>query len=107
MTSAVDKPSSIPYVDENDLLSLAADLGHGVFPSADLYNWYARTVTDEGGREPVGKRKFGVALKEAGWSRSSRYLDGRMVRCWTITKPWARRGQEWLKSQVAEAENKS
>lgn len=104
MTSVLGKPAPLPYVDEEDLLSLAVDLGHGIFPSADIYNWYVQGVTHDG-REPVSKKKFGLALKEAGWHNSAEYRDGRVVRCWLINKPWERRGQAWLKAQKDRAES--
>jgi hypothetical protein len=85
------KPEPMPYVDEDDLLQVAGELGHGVFTAASLYDWYAGCVKSEG-RKPVTKVRFGLALKEAGWTPSVEYRDQVMVRCWLITKPWARRG---------------
>jgi hypothetical protein len=95
MTRSLGKPAPLPYVDEPDLLLLAADLGHGVFPAGDLYDWHVSAVR-QAGREPVTKKRFGMALKEAGWYSSTRYQEGRMTRCWMINKPWARRGQEYV-----------
>jgi hypothetical protein len=91
MTGALGKPEPLPYVDENDLLELAADLGPGVFIGADVYNWYV-SLAEQSGRAPVSKKKFGMALGEAGWTSSLEYRGGRMARCWVINKPWYRRG---------------
>lgn len=99
MTQALGRPAPLPYVDEGDILLLAGDLGAGVFPAADLYGWYAQAARQDG-REPVGKKKFGLALKEAGWLGSIRYRGGTMVRCWMITKPWARRGAEHIRAST-------
>jgi phage/plasmid-associated DNA primase len=98
MTRSLGKPEPLPYVDEDDLLDLAGDLGAGIFPGAEIYNWYLAFM-EQAGRKPVSKTRFGLALKEAGWKPSTKYLDGRMVRCWMINKPWARRGQEKLTSE--------
>lgn len=87
----------MPYIDEDDLLLLAGDLGAGVFPAADLYDWHALAVR-QGGREPVGKTKFGKALKAAGWRGMVEYRGGVMARCWLITKPWARRGAAYVQT---------
>lgn len=95
MTRAIGRPALPPYVEEADLLLLAGDLGPGVFPAGHLYDWHAQAVRQVG-RQPVTKKKFGSALKEAGWASSTRYLEGRMTRCWMITNPWARRGQEHI-----------
>ena len=81
---------------------MAADLGAGTFTAADLYGWYVSLLKQEG-REPVTKQKFGTALKEAGWHSSTEYLNDRMTRCWMVTKPWARRGLEYLNSDEANA----
>lgn len=97
MKSSLGRPSPIPYVVEDDLVDLAGDLGPGIFPSSEVYDWHVSMLKDVG-REPVSKKKFGTALKEAGWVGSSRYLGGKVVRCWMITKPWARRGAEKLKT---------
>jgi hypothetical protein len=97
MTRALGRPAPLPYVDEADLLLLAGDLGAGIFSAGELYEWHALAVR-QAGREPVSKKKFGLALKEAGWLDSVRYRDGKMTRCWMITKPWARRGTEYVQS---------
>lgn len=97
MNSALGKPAPLPYVDEDDLLLLAGDLGAGVFPAADIYDWHVQAVT-QAGRQAVSKKRFGTALGEAGWTAMVRKLDGRMTRCWLITNPWARRGAEFVKT---------
>lgn len=103
MTRVLGRPDPLPYIDENDLLDLAADLGVGWFPASRLYDWHRMIVVDEYRRPVVGKSKFGRALREAGWQSQPRYLDGRMVRCWFINKPWNRRGLEKLAKEKAEA----
>lgn len=97
MSRYLGKPVLPPYVVEADLLTIAADRGAGAFPTGDLYDWYVMIVRAED-REPVTKKWFGCALKEAGWANSTRYLGGVMVRCWTITLPWVRRGMEHVAS---------
>lgn len=95
MTQNLGRPRPLPYVDEEDLLEIAGEMEFGVFASAELYRWHCSLVEDAG-REPVGRTKFGRALTEAGWKSSLDYRDGRMVRCWMIPKPWARRGAEFI-----------
>jgi len=95
MKRSLGKPDPIPYVDEDDLLLIAGDLGAGVFPAADVYNWYVSAAKQEG-RKPVTKVRFGLALKEARWQSSVQYQEGRATRCWLINKPWARRGHEFV-----------
>lgn len=95
MTHYLGKPDPVPYVDEDDLLLVAGDKGAGVFTAAELYEWYAMAL-EQVGREPVSRRWFGSALKEAGWANLSRKVDQRMTRCWRITNPWARRGEEFV-----------
>ena len=94
------KPVALPRVDEDDLVELAADLGAGIFPAADIYNWYV-SIAEDSGRRPVGKKAFGVFLKESGWQPSINYLNGKMTRCWMINKPWARRGAQMLADELA------
>lgn len=96
MTRALGRPEPLPYIEEDDLLDLAADLGAGYFSSLELYEWHSRILDQESHRKPVSRTRFGLALKEAGWSSSVRYMDRRMIRCWLINKSWARRGQEKL-----------
>jgi hypothetical protein len=103
MMRAFGKPAPLPYVDEDDLLDLAADLGAGTFPAADIYGWH-KSLVEGFGREPVTKRRFGAALREAGWNDSSEYRGGRMVRCWLITRSWNRRGLERLAKLKADSE---
>jgi hypothetical protein len=99
MTSDDGKPRPAPYVDEDDLLSLAADMGAGYFSAGHLYEWYTSTIKNDG-RLPVSKKAFGVALRTAGWLSSLRTVEpGRQARCWLINKPWARRGEAWLAEQ--------
>lgn len=88
---SADKPEPLPFVEEDDLLEVAADLGPGVFPSADIYAWHARAIA-QAGRKPVSPRAFGLFLRVAGWQSSINYIGGRTTRCWMINKPWARRG---------------
>lgn len=97
MSQYLFKPEPVPYVCEDDLLAIAGDKGAGVFSAADLYDWYV-SIARETGREPVGKRWFGLALKEAGWASSTRKIHGAATRCWLITLPWARRGAEHVQS---------
>jgi hypothetical protein len=89
-----------PYVSERDLLRLASELGAGYFTAARLYDWYAETVKAEG-REPVTKKWFGLALAEAGWQDSTQRLtdERTAARCWLITRPWQRRGDEQERGQ--------
>lgn len=94
------KPVAAPYIDESDLLDLAADLGAGYFPAAYLYDWYVSTIADKG-RRPVSKKSFGMQLRASGWQSSLRTVEiGVQARCWLITKPWARRGQEMLAAEM-------
>jgi hypothetical protein len=102
MTRALGRPDPLPYVDEDDLVEIAGDLQWGVFTAATIYNWYL-SMMEHQGRKPVTKTRFGLALREAGWTDSTRYQDGRMVRCWMITKPWHRRGAERLAEGLARA----
>lgn len=103
MTRALGKPAPLPYIDEQDLIELAADLGSGVFPSATLYDWYC-VMMRQASREPVSKVKFGLALKEAGWLSGTDRIDGVMVRTWMINKPWARRGEAWLAEELRKSQ---
>lgn len=87
------KPEIPPYVDENDLIDLAYDLGPGWIATADLYLAYTEMIYLHEKRPPVPKRAFGNALNQAGWRASSRYLNGSTTRCRLITNQWVRRGQ--------------
>lgn len=87
MTRYYGKPEPLPYVDLDDLVLMARELGAGTFSAGQLHGWYASNV-EKVGRKPVTKVRFGLALKEAGWSSSTKYLDGTMVRCWTVDKGW-------------------
>lgn len=102
MVNFLGKPKPMPYVDENDLLLLAADIGPGVFRADELHTAYSASVRDEG-REPVTKRAFGSALKQAGWTPIAKYKDGQQRRCWVVSKPWVRRGNEMLAAEMAAA----
>lgn len=97
MTRFLGKPDPIPYVDEDDLLLIAGDMGAGTFTAAELYDWYVSALR-QAGREPVSKKWFGSALTEAGWRQRTLSRDRRMTRCWLITNPWARRGAEFVKA---------
>lgn len=87
----------MPYIDENDLLLVAGDLGAGIFPASELYDWHVMAIKNAG-RDPVSKVRFGLALKEAGWKSYTKYREGRMARCWMINKPWAARGYQYVTS---------
>lgn len=94
------KPNAAPYIETDDLLYLAADLGPGYFSAGQLYEWHVSQLS-EVDRLPVSKKRFGMTLKEHGWQNSVRQVEGRQVRCWLINKPWARRGDQYLKDRVA------
>lgn len=88
------KPVPLPYIEERDIATLAFDLGVGYFTASDLYSWYANSVRYDG-REPVTKKAFGTALRNAGLQSSIRPLgdEGKPARCWLITRPWYKRGK--------------
>jgi hypothetical protein len=107
VTRYLGDPVLPPYVNEQDLMLLAADVGAGWKSASDLYDWYAATVRPEG-REPVTKKWFGLALAEAGLTSSTRRLndDRDTVRCWLITRPWVRRGEELLAQERTTGEGR-
>lgn len=95
----------MPYVEERDILMLAADLGAGHFTANQLYDWYADTIKEDD-REPVSKKAFGLALKEAGLKATTRRVgeEGKPARCWLIPLPWKRRGDEMLAEEKRAAD---
>lgn len=93
MAQHLGKPVALPYVDVDDLLELAVELGAGYFPAADLYTWHCSQVGEKG-RKPVSKKAFGSALREAKWQSSVRRIDNVNTRCWLITRGWERRAKE-------------
>lgn len=107
MRSHLGKPVAMPYIEERDILMLAADLGAGYFTATDLHAWYASTIKEDG-REPVTKKAFGLALKEAGLTPTTRRLgdEGKPARCWLITLPWYRRGLDMLAEEKRAADEK-
>jgi len=97
MKTYLGKPELPPYVTEEDLIFLAADLGAGWHTAAGLYDWHVRQLEGEG-RKAVNKKHFGLAMREAGWKNESKWVGDGAARCWMITNPWARRGQEMVKA---------
>jgi hypothetical protein len=97
----------MPYVEERDIVLLAADLGAGYFTASELYAWHSEMIKVEG-REPVSKKAFGMALKEAGLKAVIRRTgeEGKPARCWLITRPWQRRGDELLAQEKREEEDR-
>lgn len=92
MRPSLGKPELPPYVEENDLLDLAAEFGAGYHPSATIYGVHAELLAAVD-RLPMSRRSFGLALREAGWMPVVKRKDRRMTRCWRITNPWVRRAQ--------------
>ena len=104
MTRPNVKPAALPYVGDDDLALLAVDLGSGYFPAGDLYDWYTRAIAEEG-RQPVSKKRFGMAMAAARWHPEIRTVEpGKQARCWLITRPWVRRGEALLAAEKAAAE---
>jgi hypothetical protein len=107
MGTHLGKPVAMPYVEERDILLLAADLGAGHFTADQLHSWYGQMIAEDG-REPVSKKAFGLALKEAGLKSAVRRVgdEGKPARCWLITLPWQRRGEELLAQEKREADDR-
>jgi hypothetical protein len=96
MTRYLGRPEPLPFVDEEDLHSLACDFGAGYFASAEIYQWHVKTLAKEG-RKPVDRKTFGLALKEGGWQSSVRRIDGTPTRCWLITRSAERKAIEFYR----------
>lgn len=61
------------------------DSGPGLYTSADLYRWYAN-MAGEADLAPVTRRKFGAVLRELGYKPRQARVNGKISRCWFITR---------------------